>query len=184
MTPQPETSGEAFCWTDQARSRFLEILGEAANVSGAARDVGSSRTGAYRLRSRDPEFARQWMEALEQGYCELEMLLLRHALEGSRQVETVEEFADDDQDICIGQRGRGAPAPARRRVRTVSSYPYAMAMQLLAAHRRSIEAYRRSEGIDRASGEAVRAEIMARLERMRGGGAVAPTTDMGEEKHR
>lgn len=152
------TADDASGWTHERKAKFLAALGETSNVSAAVRVVNMSSSSAYQLRARDPDFARAWMEALEQGYCELEMLLLRHALHGSEQVETVEECKDDE----------GAQGKRTTRIRTVRSHPHGMAERLLSAHRESVEAYRLAEGIDRAGGEALRAEIHARIDAVRG----------------
>lgn len=51
-------------WTPVRRGRFLADLAEFGDVSGAIRACGLSRQAAYAFRRRDPEFARQWNQAL------------------------------------------------------------------------------------------------------------------------
>ncbi|MEO1170023.1 MAG: hypothetical protein AAFW97_15065 [Pseudomonadota bacterium] len=58
---------------------FLETLAETSNVSEAARRNGWSTAPMYRLRRKDPVFARRWLEALSEGYEELEMEMLARA---------------------------------------------------------------------------------------------------------
>lgn len=67
-------------WTAAARGRFLDHLAATCNVRAACLAAGRHHTGAYALRRRDPEFAAQWQEALEQGYATLEAALLERAL--------------------------------------------------------------------------------------------------------
>ena len=68
-------------WSAQRQAQFLEALEDSFNVAQAARDVGMSVQSAYKLRQRDPGFAQGWAEALERGYAELEMLLLRRSVD-------------------------------------------------------------------------------------------------------
>jgi hypothetical protein len=51
-------------WTPARKVRFLESLAEGWNVSRACALAGMSREGAYKLRRREPRFAREWDEAL------------------------------------------------------------------------------------------------------------------------
>lgn len=139
-------------WTEGDKVAFFEALRNTSNVSEAARTIGKTSASAYDLKNRDPAFARTWMESLEQGYCELELLLLRHALHGSERVEVSE-----------GEATRDGDAGEFRKTRTVHSYPYGMAMRLLLAHRSSVDAFRAAQGIDRPGSEEVRQEIYARL---------------------
>lgn len=133
-------------WTMARRARFLEILRDTSNVTLAAEAAGLSFQSAYKLRSRDPGFARQWMEALEEGYAELEMLLLRQARFGSETVEVTDD-------------GKGGPV----RTKTTRSIPHAMAIRLLLAHRASVTQYRMSQNIARPGSEEVRATILERI---------------------
>lgn len=50
--------------TPALRSRFLEVLAGAGDVSAAAVLCGLSRQSVYRLRGRDAGFARDWDAAL------------------------------------------------------------------------------------------------------------------------
>src|SRR5688572_17413757 len=50
-------------WTPARRTRFLDRLAQDGNVLAACALVGLSREAAYRLRRRDPLFARAWAAA-------------------------------------------------------------------------------------------------------------------------
>jgi hypothetical protein len=64
------------------RARFLDTLATSSNVTRAAAAAGVSLTRAYRLRRAEPEFARQWQAALDDGYFHLELELVRRLREG------------------------------------------------------------------------------------------------------
>jgi hypothetical protein len=51
-------------WTPERRRLFLGFLGGGMGVRRACAEVGMSREGAYKLRRREPAFARAWDEAL------------------------------------------------------------------------------------------------------------------------
>lgn len=51
-------------WTPQRRRLFFAALTAGHTVAFACGRVGLSREAAYKARRRDPEFARQWAEAL------------------------------------------------------------------------------------------------------------------------
>lgn len=76
-------------WTAEDEAAFLIALAESCNVSEAAREIGRSRTGAYHRKKTDPRFARAWEEALEMGYAEIELMLMRAVLFGSETEEVV-----------------------------------------------------------------------------------------------
>lgn len=143
-------------WTARKKRRFLEVLRATCNVQEAVRSAGMSSSGLYSARKADPEFAAGWAEALEHGYCELEMMLLRQSLHGSQTTETIDD----------GGKGGG------RRTKTVHSFPHLTALRLLLAHKNSVHSYRAERGIEHPGGEAVRTEIQRKIEemRMRSGG--------------
>lgn len=138
-------------WTIKRRAQFLEVLQASCNVSEAARSIGLTPLSVYKVRRRDPVFAAQWAEALEQGYAELEMLLLRQSIHGSETTETLED-------------GGGAGA---RRTRKVHSFPHAIGLRLLLAHRETVDSFRQERGIDRPGSEEVQSEIRRRMAAMR-----------------
>jgi hypothetical protein len=59
-TPTPRHDG----WTAERRARFLDSLAARGNVRLACRRVNLSPEAAYRLKRRDPQFARGWAAAL------------------------------------------------------------------------------------------------------------------------
>ncbi|MBP6029939.1 MAG: hypothetical protein KA533_00765 [Sphingobium sp.] len=138
-------------WTTRKMARFLTALRATSNVTEAARAVKMDVSGAYGLRKKDATFAAGWAEALEQGYAELEMLLLRQSIHGS---ETTEMVDDGNEE-------------GRKRTKTVHSYPHSMALRLLMAHKGTVEAFRAEQGIERPGSEELRAEIHAKIAAMR-----------------
>lgn len=77
-----QSGGGANGWTKRRRTAFLDRLRASANVSAAARAAGLSRSSAYALRGRDPDFRAAWDEALEEALDDLEAELRRRAIEG------------------------------------------------------------------------------------------------------
>lgn len=138
-------------WTAKNKKRFLEVLKATCNVQEATRSVGLSNAGVYYQRQHDPAFAAGWAEALEQGYAELEMHLLRQSIFGSETTETVDD----------GKEGGVV------KTKKVHSYPHAIALRLMLAHKDSVESYRDAQGIERPGSEAIRAEIQERLAQVR-----------------
>jgi len=141
-------------WNERRKQIFLAALTETANVRRSAAKAKMSLTSAYTLKARDPAFARAWREALEIGYSEVEMALLRQTLEGCERIETLQE----------GESGK------LKYVKTVRSFPFAVAVRLLMAHRDEVLAFRQSrddaEETEQDATERVRAyldEIDARL---------------------
>ena len=79
--PKVKTA-RANSWTNARETRFLETLAETCNVTLAKGAAGMSSTAVYRRRRHDASFRRAWGEAIAVGYAELEMMLLRRALNG------------------------------------------------------------------------------------------------------
>jgi hypothetical protein len=52
-------------WTPALRSRFVDYLSASGNVCAAAAACGLSRQSVYKLRRRNPLFARDWGAAVE-----------------------------------------------------------------------------------------------------------------------
>lgn len=69
-------------WTPARRTQFLERLAHDGNVSAACARVGLSREAAYRLRRREPLFARAWAAAQLQGREVVGEVLGTRAIEG------------------------------------------------------------------------------------------------------
>ena len=98
---KPKSNG----WTKARRAAFLTELAHSCNVSRAHKVAGMSERGAYALRLRDPDFARQWQAALELGYERLETALLARALEaaGPLPIAATEETAMPVEKMTVEQ---------------------------------------------------------------------------------
>jgi len=161
-------------WTAKRKATFLDHLQASCNVCEAARQAGVTPSRAYELRRRDPAFAAQWAGALEQGYAELEMLLLRQSIHGSETTETIDEGREE-----------GA-----RRTKRVHSYPHSIGLRLLLAHKGTVDAFREEKGRQLREGlpgsADVRSEIQRRIAALRceedeGGGEEGTVEDAGGE---
>lgn len=127
---------------------FLARLGETSNVSAAAEQANISPSHVYKTRREDPDFARQWYDALAEGYDNLEMELLQHLRSG-------------------GEEGAGASrgTTAKRRFDTATAF------RCLAAHRDSVA---REKGRRTLADEvATIAAIDAKIDRLRLNGVAA-----------
>lgn len=97
-------------WDEARRTTFLNHLAATANVRAAAKAANSRPHNAYALRSKDPEFARQWQEALDTGYARIEAELIRRALgeggdtENPPQTPVGEGVATPQIDVDLGLR--------------------------------------------------------------------------------
>jgi hypothetical protein len=67
---------------DRRRAKFLELLRDGHPVTQAAEGAKIPRRTVYRWRHDDPDFAREWDEAWEQGSDLWEEELQRRALDG------------------------------------------------------------------------------------------------------
>ncbi len=138
-------------WTKARKGLFLERLAATSNVAESARAAGVTARAAYDLRARDPDFDAAWKAALDIGFAELEMLVLRHALTGSERTETVKD----------------GPEGTLKQVKTVHSYPLAVALRLLAVHREEVERFRLMEAARNGCDEAVLDRIRAEMAQVR-----------------
>jgi hypothetical protein len=93
-------------WTGAEVTEFMAVLAETCNASEAARAVGKCRAGAYDRKRRDPEFSRAWDAALDEGYAEIEMMLMRAALFGSES----EEVVTDGEGVVKSRKVKRAPS--------------------------------------------------------------------------
>jgi hypothetical protein len=141
-------------WTKAKEAIFFEELAATANVARAVRAAGMGKNGAYQRKKRDPAFAAAWREALEVGFAELEMHMLRHSLNGCERTETVVDGASGEV----------------KQIKTVHSFPHVLAFRLFVLHQAEVARYRQFEaaaqGGDGTAAERVRAEmakIRARL---------------------
>lgn len=74
-------------WTTETETIFLHALAASCNIRASALAAGFSYQSAHKRRRRNPDFARRWDRALEQGLVRLESELLtaaRHTVEGTR----------------------------------------------------------------------------------------------------
>lgn len=74
------------------RGLFLDFLAESSNVSESARKAGINPSRAYKVRREEPEFARQWLCALWEGYVHLEMEVLRRLREGDNKAREKDKY--------------------------------------------------------------------------------------------
>jgi len=153
-------------WTAKARAEFIEVLRATCNVQEGLRAVGLGHSGAYYQRKHDPQFSAQWKEAIEQGYTELEMHLLRLSLFGAKTTEVIDDGTEDGP----------------KRTKTVHSYNLVVALRLLLAHKDKVHAYRSEQGIERPGSDAIRAEIQEKLALVRARTAGRAGERAGEDK--
>lgn len=102
------------------RGLFLDYLGESANVSDSARKAGINPSRAYKVRREEPDFARQWLAALWEGYVHLEMEVLRRLIAGDQKTETGEKY-DFANAIRLLSAHRDNAAKAQAEQRNVSA---------------------------------------------------------------
>lgn len=74
------------------RSRFIECLAATSNLAEAAAHAGVSVARACQTRRNEPEFARQWLAALAEGYLFLELDLVRRLREGDFKGKDAERY--------------------------------------------------------------------------------------------
>lgn len=77
-TPAPSARG----WTPERKAGFLDRLAARGNVRLACARIGLSAEAAYRLRRRDPLFARAWAAALALAQDKNEEVLADRAIDG------------------------------------------------------------------------------------------------------
>jgi hypothetical protein len=134
------------------RRAFLATLAETSNVAASARAAKVTTARAYEARRKDPQFYREWQEALCEGYEHLEMSLLHRLREGEI------------------KRAAGAKVGVR-------VFDNATSLRLLVVHRESVtrqQAIRRND-----DARTVIAEINARILKLRTPAAL-PAPDAAE----
>jgi hypothetical protein len=155
-------------WTSDKRENFLNTLRACLNVRRAAAAVGLTDSAAYQLRRRDAEFAQKWAEALDEGYQNLELELIRQSTEGSERTELVQD---------------GLDGPVKQ-IKIIHSFPHLLALKLMHAHREDVLAFRLAERAhQREDGamERVRAHMALVHERLRGAGATVVENSVAED---
>lgn len=134
------TAGER--WSARAEDVFFATLADSCNVTLSAATAGVSGSSAYRRRRKEAGFRGRWGEALATGYAQLELEMLRRALQGKEKVVTV-----------AGES------------RIIKDYDDRIAIALLKMHRETVGEIER--GIDGQEHEEAVERILARLQRMR-----------------
>lgn len=153
-------AGEGAGWSAAERGRFMEVLAETLEVRAAARAIGRGVLEAHEYLDSDGALSAQWAKIRDYAYRELEMRLLRDALDGCERTEvTVDEAGTET--------GR----------RTVRSFPMDGRLRLLQAHRAMVKAQaeataksgRSAQGEDEQPDDpAVEARLRAVMAEMRG----------------
>jgi len=73
-----ETAAPEARRTPHWKKDFFEALAETSNITASAARANVPVATVYKLRREDPAFATRWLEALHEGYDNLEMELLGH----------------------------------------------------------------------------------------------------------
>jgi ribosome-associated translation inhibitor RaiA len=102
------------------RIKFLSALAESSNVTKAAKIARITPSAAYHARREDPEFAREWLAALWEGYTHLEMEVLRRLREGDQQTKAADKY-DFANAIRLLTAHRDNAARAQAQQRNVSA---------------------------------------------------------------
>ncbi|KPQ31529.1 MAG: hypothetical protein HLUCCX21_03405 [Porphyrobacter sp. HL-46] len=102
------------------RARFLDHLAETSNERSSAAHAGVSLERACRARRDEPEFARQWLAAVAEGYVHLEMEILRRFREGDFKTADAERY-DFANAVRLLVAHRGTTAGAQVMTQDVSS---------------------------------------------------------------
>lgn len=124
------------------RGLFLDYLAETSNVSESARRTGINPSRAYKVRREEPEFARQWLSALYEGYLHLELEVIRRLREGDMKTANDEKY-DFANAIRLLAAHRDNAARAQAEARNVS------AAQVRASIDRKVEAIRQQVRAER-----------------------------------
>ncbi len=137
-------------WTREAEDIFFMELALTANVKHSVDAAGMTDRAAYSRRKTHPAFAARWLEALDEGYAALELLMLRHSLKGAERTET---FSGADGKV--------------RHKKSVHSFPHGVAMRLIQSHRETVERYRAMAAAREDDDPAATALIREELDRVR-----------------
>lgn len=100
------------------RDRFIAHLEQSSSVALSAQRAGVSTARAYRARRNEPAFATAWTLALERGFEDLEMELLRRLREGDLLARegTKYDFAAAIRLIALHRDYAAHPHAGRREV--------------------------------------------------------------------
>jgi hypothetical protein len=131
-------------WTKAKADRFLAVLAATCNVSEACRRGKVSMTVVYRHRKKDAWFRAAWLEAIDQAYQRLEMVLLDRAFNGTERV-TIRRDGSEER---------------------MREYPNHLGLQLLRMHRDTmIEA--NDNQIEPDDIDEIRERLVRKLQRMK-----------------
>ncbi len=103
------------------RKKFLAHLAESSNVSKSAHKAGIDASKFYKLRREDPEFARDWLAALWEGYAHLEMEVLGRLRDSDRSSKNADKTPKEKFDfanalrLLVMHRDNAARAQAEQR---------------------------------------------------------------------
>jgi hypothetical protein len=125
------------------REYFLEHLAETSNISKSAARAGVTTARLYRERQQNPQFARDWLAALAEGYLQLEMEVLRRLREGDQQARQGERY-DFANALRLLAAHRDTAVQAQAQQRNVS------AAEVRASIDRKVEAIRQRLERDKA----------------------------------
>lgn len=112
--------GETARANRQWRVLFLDHLAESSNVTESAAKAGISPSRAYKVRREEPEFARQWLAALREGYTHLEMEVVRRLREGDFRTAADEKY-DFGSAIRLLAAHRDSAVRGQSQVRDVTA---------------------------------------------------------------
>lgn len=147
--PSPEVRGcgSPTNRTPEKRIAFLAVLGETGNIAMAIRGAGLSRVGAYMWRRDDPEFSKEWDEALKLGIEGLEDEANRRAFHGvdkpvfhlgrrcGEWVDANGQPVEWDEKRKKWINGKGEPTEATFRPHAIREFSDTLAIFLLKAHK-------------------------------------------------
>ncbi len=118
--PAHVRKGEKDALTRHWQKHFLDHLAESSNVSESAKIAGINPSRAYLVRRQDPQFARQWLAALWEGYLHLEMEVLRRLRDGDQKAGETDKY-DFANAIRLLNAHRDNAARAQAEQRNVSA---------------------------------------------------------------
>jgi phage terminase small subunit len=142
--------GESGHLNNHWRRLFLDHLAESSNVTASAEKAGISASRAYKVRREEPQFARQWLVALAEGYLHLEMDVVRRLREGDARTA-------DDGKFDFANAIRLLAAHRNTAARSASETQDVSAAEVRASIDRKIEDIRKRIARQKAAAEAKRA---------------------------
>jgi hypothetical protein len=152
------------------QERFLRAFADTGLVTDACKRAGVSRTGAYKARRRDPEFAERWAEIEARVIEKLERAAIERALNGSDRL--LEFLLRSWRPSVYRERiGRRDPGPANLTLAQIITSEVAA----MSAAERDAELRRLGYGVPEhralrdESGTSVTRDLWPRSQRLPGG---------------